>query len=96
MSGGSMNYAYEKIEEFASELCDKEMEELATDMAKIFHDAEWWHSADYGEETYRKSVSVFKKKWLETTRYERLKGYIDEIISKARTECMNLIREGKE
>ena len=64
MSGGSMEYICYKIEEYSADLCDHELTDLAKDMAEVYHDAEWWHSGDIFEETYRKTVAKFKKKWL--------------------------------
>lgn len=91
MSGGSMNYAYSYIKEFAKELCDKEMSDLALDMSKVFKSAEWWHSCDSSEEKYRKDVKEFKEKWFTNTRTNRLKSYVDEIFDNAKKECLNLI-----
>ena len=93
MSGGSMDYICYRIADYASDLCDKEMTELATDMADIFHDAEWWHSSDTCEETYRESVAKFKAKWFGTSRQDRLIGYINETLAKAKSECYALVSE---
>lgn len=93
MSGGSMDYTYFKIKEYAEMLCDKELEELANDLASIYHDAEWWHSSDTAEGGYRESVSKFKEKWFKGDRTERLKGYIDEICAKTKCECFKLLGE---
>lgn len=80
MSGGSMDYICWKIEEYSERLADKELMELAKDMAKVFHDAEWWECADIGEGRYRKTVAEFKKKWFEASREERLLHYIDDAV----------------
>ena len=79
MSGGSMDYISYRIEEYSADLCDRELTDLAKDMAEVYHDAEWWHSGEICEETYRKTVAKFKKKWLGSDRELRLKGYVNEI-----------------
>ena len=53
MSGGSMDYISYRIEEYSEDLCEHELTDLAKDLAKVYHDAEWWHSGDICEETYR-------------------------------------------
>lgn len=94
MSGGSMNYACYTIEEQARYLEDRELIDIAKDMAKLFHDAEWWHSGDIGEKDYRETVKWFKDKWLRSGNAdvdERLRGYIDRIFDDAKQECKLLI-----
>lgn len=92
MSGGSHEYVCFEIE---NELCEKmhdaELNDLMNDIVKIAHDLEWYDSGDYSEDTYRKAVSEFKKKWFETSRKERLKRYIDESLEKQRKELYALI-----
>ena len=92
MSGGSHEYVCFEIE---NELCEKmhdaELNDLMNDIVKIAHDLEWYDSGDYSEDTYRKAVSEFKKKWFETSRKERLKRYIDESLEKQRKELYSLI-----
>ena len=92
MSGGSMNYACYTIEEQARYLEDRELIDIAKDMAKLFHDAEWWHSSDIGEKDYRETVKWFKDKWLRNGNVdERLRGYIDQIFDDAKQECKLLV-----
>ena len=92
MSGGSMNYAYYTIEEQARYLEDRELIDIAKDMAKLFHDAEWWHSSDIDEKDYRETVKWFKDKWLRNGKVdERLRGYIDQIFDDAKQECKLLV-----
>ena len=81
MSGGSMNYFYDQLEEYASCLKDKELAELAEDMARLFHYREWYDSGDIGEGGLNRSVAEFKKKWFPEPREERLERYIDEAVS---------------
>jgi hypothetical protein len=94
MSGGSMNYACYTIEEQARYLEDRELIDIAKDMAKLFHDAEWWHSSDIDEKDYRETVKWFKDKWLRNGSVdvdERLRGYIDQIFDDAKQECKLLV-----
>ena len=92
MSGGSMNYVCYTIEEQARYLEDRELIDIAKDMAKLFHDAEWWHSSDIDEKDYRETVKWFKDKWLRIGNVdERLRGYIDQIFDDAKQECKLLV-----
>lgn len=81
MSGGSMNYFYAQLEEYASFLKDKELVELAEDMARLFHDREWYDSGDIGAGGWNLSVEEFKRKWFSAPREERLERYVDEALS---------------
>ena len=56
MSGGSLNYVYQRVEEAADEVRDNATTELHRQfadhlrlVAKALHDFEWVLSADYGE-----------------------------------------------
>ncbi|MDD4279699.1 MAG: hypothetical protein PHX74_08210 [Candidatus Sumerlaeales bacterium] len=92
MSGGSMNYAYCTIEKQARYLGDRELIDIAKDFAKLFHDAEWWHSSDIDEKGYRETAKWFKDKWLRSDKVdERLRGYIDQIFDDAKQECKLLV-----
>ena len=93
MSGGSMDYICFQIAKYSADLCDLELADLAKDLAKVYHDAEWWHSGDICEETYRKTVAKFKKKWFGSDRELRLKGYVTEVFDVAYKECLRLIWE---
>lgn len=79
MSGGSRNYLYWKIEsEYVGKMYDSEINELVNDIAKLFHDVEWYESGDYSEETYRESVREFKKKWFNVSRDEMVQRTIEK------------------
>ena len=94
MSGGSMNYVYNQIEyECVGQMGDRELDDLMKDIAKLVHDREWHLSGDTCEETYLKTVKEFKRKWFKSPRAKRLYGYIDDVFSKTRSECMAMIRE---
>lgn len=91
MSGGSMNYAYINVEEYAYMLEDRELIEFAKDFAQLLHDCEWYHSSDTDRERYLKTVKEFKDKWFKSDRNERLARYINEIYDNAKRECLELI-----
>lgn len=92
MSGGSYNYiCFTLQEECQGRMYAPEMNELVKDFAEVLHKLEWWQSSDIDEESYRKSVKEFKKKWFQSDRSERLKNYIDSEIEKTRDEMYSLI-----
>ena len=97
MSGGSYNYIYIKLkEECDGRMYDAEMNDLIKDLCKVLHDLEWWQSCDTSEDSYRKSLGDFKKKWFKGDREQRLKGYIDEQIGIVRNQLYSLIGESQE
>ena len=97
MSGGSYNYIYATLkDECGNQMYDAEMNDLINDLCEVLHDLEWWQSCDISEETYRKTLTEFKKKWLQGDRETRIKGYIDEQIGIVRRQLYNLIGEENE
>lgn len=92
MSGGSYSYIYCTLSnECEGQMYDAEMNEMIHDLCEVLHDLEWWQSGDYGEESYRKTVREFKKKWFHGDRQERLKGYIDKQIGIVRDQLYEMI-----
>lgn len=91
MSGGSFDYLFARIDDYADCLNDKELQDLAHDFAKVFHDAEWLESCDISEDEYRATVKAFKKKWFGTPREERLKGYIQECFERTKQEIADML-----
>ena len=82
-----MNYFYSTLSEYESVLGDVELNDLVHDLVKVFHDKEWWDSADIGEGSYNKTVKEFKDKWFtDAGALRRYDGYIDEAITKLRRE----------
>lgn len=83
MSGGSLNYFYSDLEYHAEDFNDKELNELVKDLAELFHDREWFLSADTGEGEWNEARDAFKKKWFgpdsQKLRMERISRYLDEI-----------------
>lgn len=67
MSGGSYDYGCFKLEElYVGAMYDDEMNEMMKDLYEVLHDVEWWQSSDIGEDAYRTTVEIFKKKWFGT------------------------------
>lgn len=85
MSGGSLDYFYTQLESHIGDFGDKELDELVEDLAKLFHDREWFLSADTNEGTWVEARDAFKAKWFtEHGRQERIEKYLDAI----RTEVL--------
>ena len=92
MSGGSHGYIYGRIEdELVGQMHDRELDDLMQDVANLAHDLEWADSGDTSLADYRKSVRAFKEKWLESSREERLLGYIDSAVDRLRVELREMI-----
>lgn len=79
MSGGSLNYFYGYLEEHVGDFGDKELDELVADLAKLFHDREWYLSSDTGAGDWNEARDAFKIKWFkEGARQERIEKYLDQ------------------
>ena len=97
MSGGSLDYFYCLLQEHVKDFDDKELNELVTDLARLFHDREWFLSGDTGEGDWNESRDVFKEKWFtEHGRQERIEKYLAEFAEEVRRQfgisikyCMN-------
>lgn len=80
MSGGSLDYFYCDLERHTKDFEDKELDELVTDLAELFHEREWYLSGDTGEGSWEEARSSFKKKWFaEGARAERIEKYLEDI-----------------
>lgn len=88
MSGGSMNYFYSTLSEYESVLGDVELNDLVHDLVKVFHDKEWWDSADIGEGSYNRTVQEFKKKWFtKDGEILRREQYFADALEELRIMC---------
>ena len=65
---------------------DKQLSELCWDLFCILHSYDWYVCSDTCEETYRKDVEYFKKKWLKPTPKELTRREIDNAIEEMREE----------
>ena len=72
---------------------DIELSDLVYDVFCLFHSADWYKSGDNSEETYRKDVEAFKKKWFKDKRSDRLKEYVDAAVEELRDNLMVMIGE---
>ena len=97
MSGGHWDYICYRVEEMAGYTHDKEIDMLVKDFAQLLHDLEWYDSADIDEDTYRKTVREFKKKWLGgANREERLIEIVNRAYDELRNELINMIGGGSD
>lgn len=80
MSGGSLNYFFGELEDHSGDFGDRELDELVKDLAKLFHDREWYLSADTCEGAWNESRDAFKRKWFaEGARAERIEKYMSDV-----------------
>jgi hypothetical protein len=85
MSGGSLNYFYSSLEEHVGDFGDKELDELVSDLAELFHDREWYLSSDTGVGQWNEARDAFKAKWFkEGARKERIERYLSEFSEEIR------------
>lgn len=85
MSGGSLDYFYSTLEDHVGDFGDKELDDLVKDLARLFHDREWYLSADTGVGSWRESRDKFKKKWFtEHGRQERIEKYLADFADEVR------------
>lgn len=83
MSGGSLDYFYYQLESHIGDFGDKELDNLVKDLAELFHDREWYLSADTGKGDWVEARDAFKAKWFtEHGRQERIEQYLAEIRKK--------------
>ena len=79
MSGGRLNYFYTELQDHVGDFGDKELDELVSDLAKLFRDREWYLSDDTGVGEWNEERDAFKAKWFkEGARQERIERYLDE------------------
>ena len=80
MSGGSLDYFYSQLNDHVGDFGDRELDELVSDLAELFHDREWYLSNDYCEGEWNEARDKFKQKWFgDGARAERIEKYLDEV-----------------
>ena len=85
MSGGSLDYFYSRLEDHAGDFRDKELDELVSDLARLFHDREWFLSGDTCEGDWNEARDAFKVKWFtEHSRQERIEKYLADLSEEVR------------
>ena len=81
MSGGSLNYFCYQLQDHVGDFGDKELDELVKDLAELFHDREWYLSADYCEGDWNESRDKFKAKWFtKEGRKKRIDKYLADSV----------------
>lgn len=65
---------------------DQEISEMLWDMFCLMHSYDWYRSADTCEETYRKDVERFKKKWLGKPIKARVQKVVSQELERVREE----------
>ena len=99
MSGGRFDYVDGRLkdeifgwtDEPRNVFEDKEISELVWDVLDLIHDFDWYASGDICEETYRKDVNFFKKKWLKLSDEKRIRQYVDDELEFAREELIKAL-----
>lgn len=85
MSGGSLNYFYCQLQDHVGDFGDKELDELVSDLADLFHDREWYLSADTGLGDWEEARNEFKEKWFtKHGRQKRIEKYLAEMTEEIR------------
>lgn len=85
MSGGSLDYFYCTLQDHENDFGDKELNELVSDLAELFHDREWFLSGDTGDGDWNEARDAFKEKWFtEHGRQERIEKYLVEFADEVR------------
>lgn len=80
MSGGSLGYFYCQLNDHVGDFKDKELDELVSDLAQLFHDREWYLSSDTCKGDWNEARDKFKQKWFtEIGRQERIESYLDDL-----------------
>ena len=88
MSGGSYSYVYCKVEnECVGRMFDRQLDEMMKDLVKVLHDLEWWKSSDTGEDTYRRAVTEFKRKWFKQRKID-VQKQIESEFERTKDELM--------
>ena len=87
---GERGFAKAALARKYNPLEDKQLSELAWDLFCVLHSYDWYACGDCGEETYRKDVDYFKKKWLKPQSVERVRKEIDETLDEAKEELYKM------
>lgn len=85
MSGGSLDYFYCTLQDHENDFGDKELNELVHDLSELFHDREWYLSADTGVGDWNEARDAFKAKWFtKHGRQDRIEKYLAEFTEEVR------------
>lgn len=81
---GEEGFSQAKDARKSNPLEDKQLSEMLWDMFCVLHSYDWYACSDTGEDTYRKDVEYFKKKWLKASPEELVRREIDANLEEAR------------
>lgn len=85
MSGGMLNYFYATMQDHVGDFGDRELDDLVSDLADLFHAREWYLSGDTCEGTWNEARDAFKAKWFrEGAREDRIEKYISDFSDEIR------------
>ena len=88
MSGGSYNYGYSTVEyTYVGEMLDSELDEMMKDLVEVLHDLERYVDCDISEETYRETVTKFKRKWFKRRKCD-IEALVNEEFEKKKAELL--------
>lgn len=83
---GKDGFEQSKVARKINPLKDYIISEIVFDVFCLLHSFDWYMSCDTREETYRKDVEHFKRKWLKQIPEHRMKEIVDEEMSMLRDE----------
>lgn len=84
---GSQAYHDELMKVIKSNVLeDVELTVLVFDVICLLHTYDYTFAGDYSDETLKKEVEVFKKKWLKRTRKDQIKEMIDLFTEKMKKD----------
>lgn len=58
---------------------DRELSELMADVMCLLHALEWYESCDIGEESYKKYINKFRKKWMPRSPEAKANSYAEDL-----------------
>ena len=85
MSGGSLDYFYCTLQDHTKDFGDKELDDMMEDLVELYHDREWFLSADTCEGDWNEARDAFKAKWFtEHGRQEHIEKYLAQFAEEVR------------
>ena len=93
---GERGFEQSKLARRINPFGDLVISELVFDVFCLIHSFDWYCSSDTCEETYRKDVARFKKKWIKQIPKSTIKEIVTEETSRLRDELYNAFDIEKE
>ena len=66
---------------------DIELNEMMKDLVEVLRDLEWYVDCDISEETYRETVTKFKRKWFKRRKCD-IEAIVNEEFEKKKAELL--------